>query len=260
MKLDISLSLQYYHDQKSGRRFRSRNEVLQFLEYQRLGKDRMASDGMHTSVQLQDEQSLHRPIAAVEHTDFQSSLSKSPFITQTILGSLAAPSPSFPHLHPTCMKTIPARPTPAVSTEANEIAMTLDHVEGPNGSIQLPWGPRGGDVAANTGQGDQADKALKDGVPSALDEGAANSSRILKSKEGDRLPSGNPVPALESRGDQGAKENRGKLILRLKRKQPDPGVCFTHLFHSVRFCFALCLLLDIYHCYAVKSLALHYWL
>lgn len=187
----------------------------------------MASDGMDTSVSN----------APAERTGFQSSLSKSPSITQTIFGSLAAPNPSFMHLHPARMKTTPARPTSDVSTEANGTAMTWGHVEGPNGPIQLPWGPRGV-VAAGTGQGEQGYKTLKNSVASLLDGAATNSSRILKSREGDRRPSGNPIPALESPGDQGDKEIRGKLILRLKRKQPDPGVCFTLLIHYVHFCFA----------------------
>ncbi|KAG0601215.1 hypothetical protein M758_11G093400 [Ceratodon purpureus] len=216
----------YYHDQKSGHRFRSRNEVLQFLDSERLARDRMAPDGMDTRVQLQDEKNLPLPISPAEHIGFQSSLSKSPLITQRIFGSLAAPSPSFSHLHlhPAYMKTRPVRPISAVSTEANRAAMTLGYVEGPNGPIQLPWGPRGEEVAAGTGQGFQGVKSLKNAAASAFDGGAANSSRVLKSSEGDRLPTASPVPAVESPGDHGEKENRGKLILRLKRKQPDSDV------------------------------------
>jgi hypothetical protein len=219
-----SLLLQYYHDNKSGRIFRSKNEVLQFLVDGRVGGVQMMSNGSSMKALSQNKNRPPVPIAPAKQTGFHSPLSKSSVSTQTGLIPQAAPSSPFTHMHPARMKTTPMRPTSAVSSERNETGMTWAHITGPNGSIWIPW-----DGAIGTGNCEryQGDTPGKDAGATGLHGGAANSSQLLSSGDGIQLPTGSPVSTVKPPSEQGDKENRGKLIFRLKRKQPDSGACFA---------------------------------
>lgn len=152
------------------------------------------------------------PIAPAKHTGFQSPLSKPSLTTQPGL------APPFTNMHPARMKTTPVRPA---SAEANGIDMTWAHVKGPNDPVLLAW-----DGAM--GERRQGHWPAKDGGALALHGGAAaNSSQLLSSGDGVQLPTGSPASTVKSPSDQADKENRGKLIFRLKRKHPDSGVYFA---------------------------------
>lgn len=147
--------MQYYHDHKSGHIFRSKSEVLQFLE----------GGGV---VPLQYKKRL--PETPSKHSGFHTPISQPEF---------ASPSSQFINLQPARMKTTP---TCAVPSEANGTST-------PKPPSDPVWSSRDG-----------------------ADHRPANDSRL-------QLPTESPVS--KSPSEQADKENRGKLIFRLKRKHPD---------------------------------------
>lgn len=191
----MSHVLQYYFNQKSGHRFRSRNEVLQFLDHERMGRDLMASDALGRKVQSQSMEGL---------------VSNAP--------SLVASNPASTQLHTARMKTTPMKPASAVLSQANGTDLPQPREEDRNGSGLLRCS---GAAFSGVRERGRSDSPAKNVVTSALDGVAANSPPPLSSNECARLLSGSSVPAAESPSDQG--NNRGKLIFRLKRKQPDSG-------------------------------------
>lgn len=192
-KTPVRIRDKYYFNQKSGHRFRSRNEVLQFLDHERMGRDLMASDALGRKVQSQSMEGL---------------VSNAP--------SLVASNPASTQLHTARMKTTPMKPASAVLSQANGTDLPQPREEDRNGSGLLRCS---GAAFSGVRERGRSDSPAKNVVTSALDGVAANSPPPLSSNECARLLSGSSVPAAESPSDQG--NNRGKLIFRLKRKQPD---------------------------------------
>ena len=178
------------------------------------------SDGSVMKSQTQTKKKPPVSIAPAKQAELPHPLSKPSISTQTGLISQAAPSPSpFTHVHPACMKTTPMRPTSAAYSEGNETVLGWTHSTGPNGPIWPQWVGAIGTGRNNT------DKQCQTGTPGK--DAGASSSQLLSSADGIQFPTASPVSTVKSPSDQGDKDNRGKLIFRLKRKQPDSGMCFA---------------------------------
>ncbi|KAG0607472.1 hypothetical protein M758_8G031500 [Ceratodon purpureus] len=99
----------------------------------------------------------------------------------------------------------------------NEVLQFL--VDGGVGGSQVVSGGSGMKVQSQNER--RPPVPIADAGAPGLNGGAADSSPLLSSGNGIQLANGSPVSTVKSASDQEDKENRGKLIFRLKRKQPD---------------------------------------
>lgn len=220
------VEVQYYHDPRSGHRFRSKNEVLQYLEYGKLEKWRSKTRRLKSkSIPTGTNTKTKTPIQSVAGKPSVQSAPANFSSTSTPAKPPAriTPKATASQRNSARMKTTPMagnslHPPAANGATPSTAPLTWAPIYGPNGPIWLPWGGPVGQVQQNRVERQESDA----GAPS-VSEGGAKGSQLSSPAKGVQPPATGAAAPGEEIKDQGEQENRGKLIFRLKRKQPDPG-------------------------------------
>ena len=232
------VEVQYYYDPKSGHRFRSKNEVLQYLEYGKLEKWRSKTRGLKSkSIPTRPNTKSKTPIQTVAAKPSVQSAPGNFLSTSTpakpparITPKATASQRNSAHIKPTPVAGNFLNPPAANGATPSPAPLTWAPIYGPNGPIWLPWGGPVGQVKQNQVEHQESDA----GAP-AVSEGGAKGSQLSSPATGVQPPAtGAGAPGQEIKDHQGEQENRGKLIFRLKRKQPDSGN--FHQKHDHAFC------------------------
>lgn len=191
--------LQFYHELKSGHRFRSRNEVMQYLDPVNSVQWQVKPGQWSGKTPTQNKKKNADHLASGRPSAVQSGPAK-------LFASIQASS---------------VNPTGASGMDVSSPHVTWAHVSGPNGPIWLPWGGSIDPGQENQSEVDDHGTVVKAPV---VNEGTLKAPSLSPSQRAHSATTGSVQP-VETLNEQRELENRGKLIFRLKRKHPDQGSC-----------------------------------